>query len=77
VWSKTLSGANARAVALFNRGDASASITVQWSALGIPAGDASVRDLWAHSDLGTFHDSFTSSAVPSHGVVMLGVTSTP
>jgi alpha-galactosidase len=77
VWSKPLSGANARAVALFNRGDASASITVQWSALGLPAGGASVRDLWAHDDLGTFQDSFTAAAVPSHGVVMLKVTSTP
>jgi alpha-galactosidase len=77
VWSKTLSGTNARAVALFNRGDASASITVQWSMLGIPAGNASVRDLWAHDELGTFQDSFTASTVPSHGVVMLKVTSTP
>jgi alpha-galactosidase len=77
VWSKPLSGKNTRAVALFNRGAASASITVAWSALELPPGAAKVRDLWAHKDLGTSNDSFTASSVPSHGVVMLKVTTTP
>jgi len=77
VWSKTLSGTNARAVALFNRGTAAASITVQWSALAIPTGAATVRDLWSHTDLGTFTGSYTATSVPSHGVVMVKVTSTP
>lgn len=78
MWSKRLSGTNARAVALLNRNDSgAASITVQWSALGIPADAATVRDLWTHMDLGTFNDSYTASSVPSHGVVMLKVTSTP
>jgi hypothetical protein len=77
VWSKTLSGTNTRAVALFNRNDSgSASITVQWSALGIPNGAAAVRDLWSHTDLGMFSGSYAVS-VPSHGVVMLKVTSSP
>jgi alpha-galactosidase len=77
VWSKRLSTPNTVAVVLFNRNDsASASITVQWSALGIPAGAASVRDLWTHTDLGTFNDSYTAASVPSRGVVMLKVTST-
>ncbi len=58
VWSKTLSGKNTRAVALFNRNDSgSAPITVQWSDLGLPAGPATVRDLWSHTDLGTFNDA--------------------
>jgi len=77
VWSKTLSGTNTRAVALLNRGTAAASITVQWSALGIPTGAATVRDLWNHSDLGMFSGSYTASSVPSHGVVMLKVASQP
>ena len=68
---------HARGRAVQSRRSASASITVQWSALGIPAGAATVRDLWAHKDLGTFNDSYTASSVPSHGVVMLKVTSTP
>ncbi len=75
VWSKMLSGTNARAVALLNRNDSgAASITVQWSALGIPAGGATVRDLWTHTDLGMFNDSYTASSVPGHGVVMLKET---
>jgi alpha-galactosidase len=77
VWSKTLAGTNTRAVALLNRGTAAASITVQWSALGIPTGAATVRDLWSHTDLGSFSGSYTASSVPSHGVAMLKVTSTP
>jgi hypothetical protein len=78
VWSKPHSGSNTRAVALFNRNDSgSASITVQWSALGIPGGAAAVRDLWTHADLGTFSGSYTATSVPSHGVVMLKVTGTP
>ena len=77
VWSKTLSGTNTRAVALFNRGTSPASITVQWSALGLPAKSASVRDLWLHTDLGTFDPSYTVSNVPAHGVAMLRVTSVP
>jgi alpha-galactosidase len=77
VWSKELLGTNTRAVALFNRGPGSASITVQWSSLGIPAGAATVRDLWARQDLGTFTDSYTASNVQSHSVVMLEVASAP
>ena len=77
VWSKPLTGTNARAVALFNRGSAAASITVQWSALGIPTGAATVRDVWNHTDLGSFSGAYTASSVPSHGVVMLIIKSTP
>ncbi len=75
VWAKKLAGTNTVAVALFNRGGSSASITAQWSALGLPAGAATVRDLWSHSDLGSFTDSYTAASVPSHGVVMLKITS--
>jgi alpha-galactosidase len=78
VWSKTLSGSNARAVALFNRNDSgSAAIEVEWSALRLPPGAAKVRDLWSHTDLGTFSGSYMAAAVPSHGVVMLKLTSAP
>ena len=73
VWSKKLSG-GALAVALFNRSAATASLTAYWSVIGLPAGSAAVRDLWTHSDQGTFTDSYTAS-VPSHGVVMLKLVS--
>ncbi len=77
VWSKELSGTNTRAVALFNRSSASASITVQWSQLGLPAGAASVRDLWAAKDLGPSTGSYTATNVASHSVVLLKIVSSP
>jgi alpha-galactosidase len=77
VWSKTLAGTNTRAVALLNRGTGTASIAVQWSQLGIPTGAATVRDLWSHTDLGSFTGSYTASSVPGHGVAMLKIVSTP
>jgi alpha-galactosidase len=76
VWSKELSGTNIRAVGLLNRSEAAASMTVQWSAIGIPAGAATVRDLLNQQDLGSSTDSYTASSVPRHGMVMLKVTST-
>lgn len=79
VWSKPLEASGARAVALFNRSAAAADITVNWSDIGLAAGDATVRDLWAHVNLGSFTNSFTAN-VPSHGVVMLkiaGASPTP
>jgi alpha-galactosidase len=77
VWSKELSGNNVRAVALFNRSGSAASMTVQWSQIGLPAGAATVRDLYAQKDLGSSTDSYTATSVPSHGIVMLKVTSGP
>jgi Alpha galactosidase A/Alpha galactosidase C-terminal beta sandwich domain len=77
IWSKTLSGTNARAVALLNRTSGSASITVPWATLGLPGGNATVRDLWTHTDLGTIANDYTATAIPSHGVVMLKVVSSP
>lgn len=77
IWSKSLSGTNARAVALFNRTGAAASMTVQWSTIGLPAGAAVVRDLWNQKDLGSFTNSYTAASVPMHGVVMLKIVSSP
>ena len=75
VWSKKLSGSGARAVVLFNRTGAPANITVNWSDIGLAAGSASVRDLWARLDRGSFSNSYTAN-VASHGVVMLKVVGT-
>jgi alpha-galactosidase len=74
VWSKKLSGVNARAVALFNRSDEDASMTVDWKQIELPSGSASVRDLWERTDLGLFTDSYTVK-VPAHGVVLLKIIS--
>jgi alpha-galactosidase len=61
-------------VALLNLSDSAADITVNWAEIGLPAGAAAVRDLWARADLGVFSDSYTAS-VPSHGVVLVKVVS--
>jgi alpha-galactosidase len=75
IWSKPLGAGNVRAVALFNRNSAAGSMTVSFTQIGLPNGPATVRDLWQHADLGTFDGSYTASTVPSHGVVMLRITS--
>jgi alpha-galactosidase len=77
IWSKQLSGTNTRAVALFNRSGAAASMSVTWTQIGLPAGAATVRDLYAQKDLGSFTDSYKADSVPSHGIVMLKVVSGP
>lgn len=75
VWAKPLKQRGAVAVALFNRGDAAADITANWSVVGVPSGKARVRDLWAHADRGVYSNKFEAN-VPSHGVVVLKVVST-
>jgi alpha-galactosidase len=72
VWAKALSGTSTYAVVLLNRTAAEAAITVTWPSLGIASTTASVRDLWAHADLGSVTDHYTAT-VPAHGVAMLRV----
>ena len=70
VWSKPLEG-GARAVILFNRGDAEKEITANWTDLYYPSSlSATVRDLWQKKDLGKFTGKF-STTVASHGVMMV------
>ena len=69
-WAKQMSDGS-RAVALLNRGASQATIAVTWTDIGYPAAlNASVRDLWAHKDLGKQNGTY-SATVPSHGVVMI------
>jgi len=72
VWSRPLAEPGARAVALVNRSGSSASITVNWSEIGLAAGNASVRDLWLLLDNGPTPDAYTA-IVPSHSVVLLRI----
>jgi len=48
---------------------------VTWTQIGLPAGAATVRDLYMQKDLGPFTDTYTASNVPSHGIVMLKIVS--
>jgi alpha-galactosidase len=66
------------AVALFNRGDQPADISFRWDSLHLEAGlggrSLQAQDLWKHEAVKIDGDTFTAT-VPSHGVVLLRVTS--
>jgi len=70
VWERPLANDEA-AIALFNKGESAATVTVSFRELGL-APRLEVRDLWAHKDLGAYDDTF-SMQVPTHGVAMLRV----
>ncbi|MFJ4781715.1 ricin-type beta-trefoil lectin domain protein [Streptomyces sp. NPDC088794] len=73
VYGKVLSGAGNRAVVLLNRTSAAQNITVRWSDLGLTNASATVRDLWARANVGTYGTGYTTS-VPAGGSVLLTVT---
>ncbi|MEX3102539.1 MULTISPECIES: ricin-type beta-trefoil lectin domain protein [unclassified Streptomyces] len=72
-YGKVLAGNGNRAVVLLNRTSAAANITVRWSDLGLTDAPATVRDLWARTNVGSYNGSYTAS-VPAGGSVMLTVT---
>jgi alpha-galactosidase len=81
VWMKPLADGS-KAVGLFNRGvhlnqgaQTASPLTVYFRDIDIGE-KASVRDLWAHRELGVFTGSFAAK-VPSHDVVMIRVTNSP
>jgi alpha-galactosidase len=72
VWAKQMQDGS-RVVVLLNRGASEQPITFSWEQIGYPQHlSASVRDLWAHQDVGKFTEKF-SAPVASHGVVMIRV----
>ena len=74
VWGKKMADGSVAAL-LLNRGDDAVDITVRFSDLWL--GDratATVRDLWAERDVGSFAANYTATAVPSHGNVALRIT---
>jgi len=74
VWAGPLASGSV-AVILFNRGNTSANIPVDWSKdLGMnPGTTVSVRDLWTHSELGRFTSSYSSN-LATHASQTLLVT---
>ena len=60
------------AIALFNNTSASAPVQVSWADLGFQNG-ATVRDLWTHTDLGSFPTGF-SATLASDASRLLRVT---
>ena len=70
VWAKPLADGG-MAVGLFNRGESTNPITVNFKDLALSA-SAQVRNIWTHADLGSFDASYTVD-VPRHGAVLLHV----
>jgi autotransporter-associated beta strand protein len=79
VWSKPLGyDFTTRAVALLNRSsNSSANITCNFTNLAFqPGTTATVRDLVAHQNLGTFTNSFSAN-IPAYGSMLLKIVGTP
>ena len=70
VWMKPLSDGS-KAVGLFNRGESTMPVTAYFQDIGVGE-NATVRDLWARKDLGTFRGTFTAQ-VPVRGVVLVKI----
>ena len=72
IWARPLQGGSCAAV-LLNRGASERNISLKWEQIGY-AGHlpATVRDLWAHRDLGRFTGEFSATVTP-HAVVMVTV----
>jgi alpha-galactosidase len=68
VWIKDLKDGS-KAIGLFNRGDAAAAATLDWTAANL-TGKQTLRDLWLHKNLGAFNQTY-SALVPAHGVLLL------
>jgi alpha-galactosidase len=72
VWAKPLAS-GARAVALFNRGSASAQISTTASAVGLPSAHSyQLVNMWTNATTTTL--SRITATVPPHGVVLYRVT---
>jgi alpha-galactosidase len=63
------------AIGLFNLGSTTATVTANWSDLGL-SGLQEVRDLWRQIDKGEFNGSF-SMTVASHGAELFRVSAIP
>jgi len=58
-------------VALFNIGEQKQDARLDWKDLGL-SGTKSVRDLWSHTDLGKFKDTYSVSLAP-HASAMIAL----
>ena len=73
IWAKYLGkkGSNQKAVAILNRGESVARVTVNWKDFGL-CGKLNIRDLWNHVDLET--TNIYTILVPAHGTVVYKVS---
>lgn len=72
IWTKKLADGST-VVGLYNTGGSSASITANFSSLGL-SGTAAVRDLNSRTDLGNATNSWTATNIPAHGSRLIKLT---
>ena len=72
VWYKPVRNSGVRAVGLLNRSEVAANMTVDFAQIGLAPGSATVRDVWARANRGTFTTSY-SVTVPAHGLALLRI----
>ncbi|MDF2985458.1 MAG: hypothetical protein K0R50_968 [Eubacterium sp.] len=60
-------------VAVFNLGSKSTAMDVKWSDIGL-SGTASVRDLWSHTELGTFSNGISGIGLDPHASRLFKIT---
>jgi len=72
VWARPMSDGS-RAVILFNRGKSESEVSVNWEEIAYPSHiTAKVRDLWAHTDIGSFTGAYSAKVGP-HSVAMVKI----
>lgn len=64
VWMAEVPDSPIRYVAVFNRNEASADVTINFSDLGVTAPDDTLRDLWEKKDVGVFSNSYKVTLAP-------------
>jgi hypothetical protein len=79
-WARPLAagGGNVTAALLLNRGEVAADVTCNWTSIApgvlLSNSTATVRDVWARTDLGHYVGQYTARAVPPHGSQLVTVT---
>jgi len=71
VWARPLAREGARAVVLFNGLWFPAQVKVRWSDVGLAEGEAQVRDLWQHRELGPYDQGYGAQLQPHQSVMLL------
>ena len=72
IWAGPLSD-NSYAVMLLNRGNNKQKMIARWNEIGLPEGEALVRDIWSRKDLGIFNNYFDAIVDP-HSSYLLKIT---